>query len=151
MLRPTVEIISVEQLLILSVAINCLDYLLRSAVKIMSWDQLLRPPVEISCWHYLLRSAVEITCSDQLLRFPVQDPRKQCAKRSAVEAICWDPCSRFTLSVEINSWDYMLNSVVETVRQNHFWRLEIEIIYRGQIMRLFLGIGRWNYLLTFNL
>ena len=115
-----------QQLCRLSLTICCSDQLLSSYFGIICWDCLLRSPIEI---------IYEINCRDYLWR-------------SALESICWDPCSRFTLSVEINSWDYiMLNSVVQTVRQNHFLRLEIEIIYRGQIMRFFVEINRWNYLL----
>ena len=109
-----------------SVTSSCVDNLWQLTVQISCWVHIFNGLV---CWDCLLRSAIEIiyeiNCRDYLWR-------------SALESICWDPCSRFTLSV---------NSVVETVRQNHFLRLEIEIIYRGQIMRLFVDIDRWNYLL----
>ena len=139
---------SVNFLSSFSVASSCVDYLCQLAVDTSSPDDPVISAAEIVCWNYLRRLTVEIS-SDQLLssygfiirwdslwrsaiEIIYEINNRDYLWRSALENICWDQCSRLRLSVEINSRDYML----KVVWQDRLLRLEIEMIYRGQMVRL---------------
>ena len=106
---------------VFTVTSSCVDYLWQFAVQ-------------ISCWVHILVSSVEIVCWGHLLR--------------------WNQLSR--LPVKVSPWVYLLRSMFEIhiicsfscwdSQANHFLRFEIEVIYRGQIMTLFVEIDRWTYL-----
>ena len=135
------EIIYWNQMVGLSVDLNCWSDLLRATVEI-----LLRSAVEmicsgsdckIICWDQLLRLSVEFICWDQLLRFSVQLLFRNSQALRETGSNC-AICNRQKVGMGFLRkaknlcicWVYLLRSLVKILCST------VEIVYLDQLLRL---------------